>query len=232
MVAAISGGLAVVAGLITWIVEQSVDPMHPIGNVGWLAFPAGSVAIVALAVFVGDAVLSSVSPPRRPEMARSDPTGPSRPAGALGPAVMAFALCLLVGALSVIAMTVYDQGSGQVVGYGVFLLLCAGAFLWDALRLRGPSSAVERDVPDHGQLARSAGPVGEGQVLRLLGLGFTGVGTALAVAIFWVAAFLNHFFWSGVNFGAIFFGGFALLVAAGGLTIQVVNGLLRLAGHR
>ena len=233
LVTGISGVIAILAGLITSIVEESADPMHPIGNLGWFAFPAGFVAVGGLIVLLGDALVSGASSRHGPDAASSRQASTRQPGGALRPALLAYGIGLLVGALGMTAITVYDQDSRGLVGYGVFLCLCAAGFIWDGIRVRGPSVSPVQGMRNNGEgSVRGAGSALDGQVLRVLGLGFTGVGTGLAVAMFWVAAFLNEFFWSGVNFGAIWFGAFGVMVAAGGLAILVVNGLLRLTGRR
>lgn len=206
--------------------------MHPIGNRGWLAFPAGIVAVGGLIALLSDAALSGASSPRGPVAARPLQAGTHQPVGVLRPALSAYGIGLLVGALGMTALTVSDRDR-QLVGHGVFLCLCAAAFPGDGKRLRRPAVPPVHRMRHHDEeSARSTGAALEGQVLRVMGLGFTGVGAGLAVAVFWVAAFLDEFFWSGVNFGAIFFGGFGVLVAAGGLAVLVVNGLLRLTGRR
>lgn len=129
IVTGISGAIAVVLGTITWVVEESANPMHPLGNAGWLAFPAGFVAVGGLIAFLGDVVLASTTQPGELEAASSLPGRSHRPVRALRTAVLAYALVLFVGALGAIAFTVYDRG-GVAVSLDVFVFLCAAVFLW------------------------------------------------------------------------------------------------------
>lgn len=125
MVTGISGAIAVVPGTSTWIVEESADPMHPLGNAGWLAFPAGLVAVGGLIASLGDAVLASTTRPAEQDAASPFPVGADRSVGALRSAVLAYAICLFVGALGAIAFTVYDRD-----GVGVGFTGVGAASLW------------------------------------------------------------------------------------------------------
>jgi hypothetical protein len=147
----------------------------------------------------------------------------------------AYATFLLLGALSGIAYRVYNP-VGIEVGYGVFLLLCAALFTWGVTRLRG--SAVSQgqgantgDEPASGPVRRAGRQVVR-QVVRQWGMASTGVGAGVVVAMFWSSTFINRFFWSGVLFGPIFFAYFGFVVAACGLVVLLVDGLLRLTGRR
>ncbi len=231
LVTGISGTVAVVAGTTTWIVEQSADPMHPLGNAGWLAFPAGFVAVGGLIAFLGDVLLASTARPAARQAAQAVPGGARRPVGALRAAVLAYATVLFVGALGAIAFTIHDRG-GMGVGPDVFVFLCAAAFLWGVMRLRRPAASRGQVVGLEAGPGRGPGGGGQPRVVRQWGLAFTGVGAGLAVALYWYMAFINHFFWSGVLFGPVIFLGLAFLVAAGGLVLLVVDGLLRLTGRR
>lgn len=231
IVTGISGAIAVVAGLITWFVEESVDPMHPMGNAGWLAFPAGFVAVGGLIAFLGDAVLASTTRPREQDTASPHPVGTHRPVRAPRSAVLAYAICLFVGALGAIAFTVHARGGVGVV-FESFVFLCAAVFLWGVMRLRRPTASPGQIAGiDEEPVRRTVRRV-ECQVLRQWGLALTGVGAGIAVALYWFIAFVNHFFWAGVLFGPIILLGFGSMVAASGLAVVILDELLRLTGRR
>ena len=231
IVTGISGGIALVAGMITWFVEESSNPMHPLGNAGWLAFSAGFVAIGGLITVLIDVLIRATTPSGGQSAAAPPRAGRPRPVRTVRRGVLAYAICLLIGALGVIAYGVYRLGWGGL-GEGGFLLLCAAAFLWGVLGLRRSAvSPGSETLPDEVPGRSAAGGVGR-QVLRQWGLAFTGVGAGIAVVMLWYSAFINHFFWSGMLFGPAIFAGFGSLAAAGGLVLLIVDGLLRLTGRR
>lgn len=228
----IGGGVAIVAGMITWIVETIgfAGPLGDVAMLGWLAFPAGLLAIAGLVILLADALVMATATPAPQGAAAPQSSSTQRTVRVLRLGLWAYATFLLLGALSAIAYTVYNP-VGIEAGYGAFLLLCAALFTWGVTRLR--RSVVSQGQRNTGDEPAS-GPVrrAERQVVRQWGMASTGVGAGVVVAMFWISAFLNHFFWSGVNFGTIFFAYFGFAVAACGLVVLLVDGLLRLTGRR
>ncbi len=229
----IGGSVAIVAGMITWIVETIgfAGPLGDVAMLGWLAFPAGFLAIAGLVILLADALVRATATPAPQGAVAQQPSSTQRTVRVLRLGLWAYATFLLLGALSTIAYRVYDP-VGIGVGYGAFLLLCAALFTWGVTRLRGSVVSQGQGVNTGDEPA--SGPVrrAERQVVRQWGMATTGIGAGIVVAMFWISAFLNHFFWSGVNFGTIFFAAFGFAVAACGLVVLLVDGLLRLTGRR
>jgi hypothetical protein len=229
----IGGGVAIVAGMITWIVEAIgfAGPLGGLGMLGLLAFPAGFLAIAGLVILLADVLVMATATPAPEGAVAPQRSSTQRMVRVLRLGLWAYATFLLLGALSAIAYPV-DDPVGTGVGYGVFLLLCAALFTWGVTRLRGSVVSQGQGANTGGEPA--SGPVRrvERQVVRQWGMASTGVGAGVVVAMFWFSAFINRFFWSGVLFGPIFFAYFGFAVAACGLVVLLVDGLLRLTGRR
>ncbi|TDL46503.1 hypothetical protein [Kocuria rosea] len=229
----IGGGVATVAGMITWIVETIgfAGPLGDVAMLGWLAFPAGLLALAGLVILLADVLVMATATAAPEGAAAPQPSGTQRTVRVLRLGLWAYATFLFLGALSAIAYRVYNP-VGIEVGYGVFLLLCAVFFTWGVTRLRGSvvsqgEGANTGEGPASGAVRRA-----ERQVVRQWGMAATGIGAGVVVATFWFSAFIDRFFWSGVLFGPAFFTAFGFAVAACGLVVVLVDGLLRLTGRR
>ncbi|MFE7630574.1 hypothetical protein [Kocuria sp. NPDC057446] len=230
MVTGISGAIAVVTTLMAWIAEKSGDPLHPGSNAGWFAFPAGFVALGGLTALLGDVISSSTDGPVGRNAMSPQPVGTRRPWGAVWLALLTYAIVLFLGALGATAYTIYDR-DGIGVGDEIFVLLCAAAFLWGVLRLPRRGAPAVQATRSEEEPAPGAVGGAERLVIHQWGLALTGMGAGITVALYWYIAYLNHFFWSGVQFGPIIFVAFGLTLAICGMVLLIIEGVMRLTGR-
>lgn len=93
-------------------------------------------------------------------------------------AALTYAALLLLGAMGVIALAVYEQ-HWLFVGTGVLLLLGAVIFFWAQRQRQDPSTD-----PDDGAPARTAFLANLAGSLRQFGLTLTGAGISVSLAMF------------------------------------------------
>jgi MFS family permease len=231
IVTGISGGIALVAGLLTSFYERT-DPTHGLVNAGWLSFPAGLVAAGGLMTVLYDVLATATTSARDRNAAGLRHSGSRRPGGVLMVGVLVYAIYLLVGALAVIAFTLYRQ-AWPGLATDVFLLLCAAVFLWGVRHLGEPAGSPGQETHTGHELESSAvRSVEERQFLRRWAVALTGGGAGLAITMLLLSLVSFYLQDTGIPYGLLIFAGFGFMIAAGGLLLVVVDGLLRLSERR
>ncbi|GAA1750621.1 hypothetical protein [Kocuria aegyptia] len=237
LVTVISGGITVIAGTVTWVVEK-IDYMHPAAQVGWLAFPAGLVAAGGLITLLGDALRSTAAGSSKQETAGPHRPGTSRSRAAGRMGMLAFAVYLLVAALGLVIYAVYLGGWSAfseglpVLSPNLFLLLCAAVFLWAVWR---PPRAVEspRQQPPTGHGPDpNTGRGARSPSTRQWALAFTGGGAGIAVTMLLAGILLDLLFNTGVAIGLGIFYMLALPIAAAGLLLLLIGAVSRRTARR
>lgn len=237
LVTVISGGITVVAGTVTWVVER-IDYMHPAAQVGWLAFPAGLVAAGGLITLLGEALRSAAAGSSKQEAAEPHRPGTSRARAVGRVGMFAYALYLLVAALGLVIYAVYLGGWNAfseglpVLSPNLFMLLCAAVFFWAIWR---PPKVVESSgqQPPTGQGPDpSPGRGARSPSTRQWALAFTGGGAGIAVTMVLAGILLDLLFNTGVAIGLGIFYMLALPIAAAGLFLLLVDAVSRRTAHR
>lgn len=237
LVTVISGGITVVAGTVTWVVEK-IDYMHPAAQVGWLAFPAGLVAAGGLITLLGEALRSTAAGSSQPEAAGPHRPGTSRSRAAGRMGMLTYALYLLVAALGVIVYAVYLGGWSAfseglpVLSPNLFLLLCTAVFFWAIWRPpQVVESSGEQPPTGHGP-APNPGRGGRSPSTRQWALAFTGGGAGIAVTMLLAGILLDLLFNTGVAIGLGIFYLLALPIAAAGLLLLLIDAVSRRTARR
>lgn len=231
VVTGISSGLAVVAGLITWMVEQSADPMHRLGNAGWLSFPAGLVAMGGLVALLADVLVELSTGPATPATAgtvhqSAAPTRAGRPRKGMRRVVQVYAVYVFVGSLAMVGPVLTSE-AGIVLGFHVLVLLGAGAFLWAVThRPKPPARTAPGGHAGNGRTQGADDGLQERQELRRWGLAATGVGGGVTVTTYGLAQASRHLPDAGMPYGLFILGGFGLMLAVSGVFFLVVEALL------
>ena len=223
MITVASGGIAIAAGVTSSIMKE-IDSTHRLAQVDGFVLPVGFVAACGLVFVIGDAVLEVPTPPGGQQPADPPSASAHRPVGAMGTALRAYAIYLLLWAVGALALSVYIQAPWSI-GLSIFLLASAAVFAWGMRSTQEPVGPSDPWTGMRDELARTAARWAQEPSPRQISLILTGAGGGVATPLFVLATYLIQVQNAGAFYDLLFFLGLSLLVTYAGLLIFLDDSL-------
>ncbi|TDL42452.1 hypothetical protein [Kocuria rosea] len=223
MITVASGSIAIAAG-VTSVIMREIDSTHRLAQADGFVLPVGFVAACGLVFVIGDAVLEVPTPPGDQQPADPPSASTHRPVGAMGTALRAYAIYLLLWAVGALALSIYIQAPWSI-GLSIFLLASTAVFAWGLRSIPRPAGPSDPWTGMRDELARTAARWAPEPSPRQMSLILTGAGGGIATPTFVLTTHFVYIQEAGTPYDLLFVLSLSLLTTFAGLIIFLDDSL-------